>query len=117
MSSDYEDTYITNELDLPVKVLGISNPVFAVSVEAFLVTDKLVSSRMKEMLNDGLFARGCITFLTTISKTTQKFFQNTLHEDTGKNVSFQYQHFRRVTWTIISSKGRFIQNGIWIEVW
>lgn len=57
ISKDCENTHIVNELDLPVKVLGISNAVVAVSADGILVTDKPSSSHMKEMLLDGLFSR------------------------------------------------------------
>lgn len=56
-SEDSYNTHIVNELDLPVKVLGISNAVVAVSADGILVTDKPASSRMKDMLHDGLFSR------------------------------------------------------------
>lgn len=52
ISEDCENTHVLNELDVPVKVLGISNAVIAVSSDGILVTDKSASPRLKEMLKD-----------------------------------------------------------------
>lgn len=42
-----------NELDLPVKVLGIPNAVVAVSPDGVLVADKAATTRLKELLGGG----------------------------------------------------------------
>ncbi len=52
LSKDCDNTHVVNELNLPVKVLGISNAVIAVSSDGILVTDKASSPRLKEMLID-----------------------------------------------------------------
>jgi mannose-1-phosphate guanylyltransferase len=47
-----ENTHVLNELSLPVKVMGISNAVIAVSSDGILVADKIASQRLKDMLAD-----------------------------------------------------------------
>jgi len=44
------NTHVLNELSLPVKVMGISNAVIAVSSDGILVADKIASQRLKDML-------------------------------------------------------------------
>src|SRR5690606_28225515 len=52
LSQDCENTHVLNELNLPVKVLGISNAVVVASHDGILVTDKKASPRLKDMLYD-----------------------------------------------------------------
>ncbi|MDR6553585.1 sugar phosphate nucleotidyltransferase [Paenibacillus qinlingensis] len=119
-SSDCENTHIINELDLPVKVLGISNAVVAVSADGILVTDKSASSRMKEMLTDGLFARpmyeerrwGWSRVLDYTKQEGVEILTRRLHIDAGKSLEYQQHLFRREMWTIISGKGKVILDGI-----
>lgn len=119
LSEDSENTHIVNELDLPVKVLGISNAVVAVSADGILVTDKPASSRMKDMLLDGLFSRpmyeerrwGWYRVLDHTKKEDQEVLTKRLCILAGKNLSYQYHHYRTEIWTIISGQAVFIQDG------
>lgn len=120
LSSDCENTHIINELDLPVKVLGISNAVVAVSADGILVTDKPASSRMKEMLKDGLFERpmyeerrwGWYRVLDNTKQNGMEIVTKRVHLIEGKNLSYQYHLFHSGTWTIVSGTGKFVQDGV-----
>ncbi|MGE7999167.1 sugar phosphate nucleotidyltransferase [Lysinibacillus sp. NPDC093190] len=119
LSDDSLNTHIVNELDLPVKVLGISNAVVAVSADGILVTDKPASSRMKDMLHEGLFSRpmyeerrwGWYRVLDYTRKDNQDVLTKRLCIKKGKNLSYQYHNYRSEVWTIISGEALFILDG------
>lgn len=119
LSEDCVNTHIVNELELPVKVLGISNAVVAVSADGILVTDKPASSRMKDMLLDGLFSRpmyeerrwGWYRVLDVVKKEDRDILTKRLCVHAGKNISYQYHHHREETWTIISGLAIFVLDG------
>ncbi len=52
MSADCSNTHVINELGVPIYVLGISDAVVAASPEGIIVTDKVSSPRLKELLGD-----------------------------------------------------------------
>ncbi|CAM5190986.1 Mannose-1-phosphate guanylyltransferase OS=Ureibacillus acetophenoni OX=614649 GN=SAMN05877842_104137 PE=4 SV=1 [Ureibacillus acetophenoni] len=119
LSDDSINTHIVNELDLPVKVLGISNVVVAVSADGILVTDKSASSRMKDMLHEGLFSRpmyeerrwGWYRVLDFTKTDNREILTKRLCINADKNLSYQYHNLREEIWTIISGKALFIQDG------
>ncbi|BDH60822.1 mannose-1-phosphate guanylyltransferase [Lysinibacillus sp. PLM2] len=119
LSEDSVNTHIINELDLPVKVLGISNAVVAVSADGILVTDKPASSRMKDMLHEGLFSRpmfeerrwGWYRVLDFTKKDNREILTKRLCIKAEKNLSYQYHNSREEIWTIISGEALFIQDG------
>ncbi|KIL49933.1 sugar phosphate nucleotidyltransferase [Jeotgalibacillus soli] len=120
LSEDSLNTHIINELDLPVKVLGISNAVVSVSADGILVTDKPASSRMKDMLLDGLFSRpmyeerrwGWYRVLDHTKKENREILTKRLCITAGKNLSYQYHYYREETWTIIAGSAIFVQDGV-----
>lgn len=119
ISEDCENTHIVNELELPVKVLGVSNAVIAVSSDGILVTDKPSSSKMKDMLHEGLFSRpmfeerrwGWYRVLDFAKKDHQEILTKKLFVEAGKNLSYQYHQYRSEIWTIISGEAYFVLNG------
>lgn len=120
LSEDSVNTHIVNELGLPVKVLGISNAVVAVSADGILVTDKPASSRMKDMLVDGLFSRpmyeerrwGWYRVLDVTKKDDREILTKRLCVLAEKNLSYEYHHHRDEIWTIISGLAIFVQDGV-----
>jgi mannose-1-phosphate guanylyltransferase len=50
ISDDSSNTHLINELDIPVTVLGIKDAVVATSPDGILVTDKVASPRIKDIL-------------------------------------------------------------------
>ncbi|MGG2084586.1 sugar phosphate nucleotidyltransferase [Lysinibacillus pakistanensis] len=119
MSEDCLNTHIVNELELPVKVLGISNAVIAVSADGMLVTDKPSSSKMKDMLHEGLFSRpmyeerrwGWYRVVDFTKTASQEVLTKRLFIEKGKNLSYQFHHYRSEVWTVISGEAMFILNG------
>lgn len=119
MSEDCSNTHIVNELDLPVKVLGVSNAVVAVSADGILVTDKPSSSKMKEMLHEGLFSRpmfeerrwGWYRVLDFTKTDDREVLTKRLFIEAGKNLSYQFHQYRSEVWTVISGEAIFIIDG------
>jgi len=119
MSADCNNTHIINELDLPVKVLGISNAVISVSADGILVTDKSSSSRMKDMLHEGLFSRpmyeerrwGWYRVVDFTKTAEHEVLTKRLFIEAGKNLDYQFHEHRSGIWTIICGEALFILNG------
>lgn len=118
------NTHIVNELDLPIKVLGISDAIVAVSADGILVTDKPSSSKMKDLLQEGLFNRPMyeerewgwyriIDFTNTIDR---EILTKRIYIEAGKCFSYQSQNYYSKVWTIISGRARLILSGIKKEV-
>lgn len=118
ISEECENTHIVNELELPVKVLGISNAVVAVSSDGILVADKPSSSKMKDMLHEGLFSRpmfeerrwGWYRVLDYSRKNDKEILTKKLFIEAGKNLSYQYHKHRSEIWTIVSGEAEFMLN-------
>ncbi|WP_107840277.1 sugar phosphate nucleotidyltransferase [Metasolibacillus meyeri] len=118
MSDDCQNTHIINELDLPVKVLGISNAVISVSADGILVSDKPSSSKMKDMLHEGLFSRpmyeerrwGWYRVIDFTKTADREILTKRLFIEAGKNLSYQFHHQRSEVWTVISGEAKFILN-------
>ncbi|MEB1806653.1 MAG: cupin domain-containing protein [Bacillaceae bacterium] len=124
ISEDCNNTHIVNELDLNVKVLGISNAVIAVSPDGILVSDKTASARLKELLN-GYNNRPMFEerrwgwyHVLDFSKTAtgQEVLTKRIGVLAGKNLSYQMHKKRSEIWTIISGSGEFILDGVLKEV-
>ena len=119
ISDDCVNTHIVNELELPVKVLGISNAVVAVSADGILVSDKPSSSKMKDMLHEGLFSRpmyeerrwGWYRVLDYTKKEEKEILTKKLFIEAEKNLSYQFHQHRSEIWTIVSGEAIFILNG------
>lgn len=112
LSEDCTNTHIVNELHLPVKVLGISNAVIAVSSDGILVTDKPSSSRMKDMLQEGLFsipmyeerAWGSYRVLDFTKIDGTEVLTKRVNVKAGQYTGCHYHNTRKEVWTIVSGK-------------
>lgn len=124
ISFDSVNTHIINELDMSVKVLGVSNTVVAISPDGILVSDKAASARLKEMLNGHkqrpMYEERRWGWYRVLDYTKLENGQEVLTKrigiSNGKNLSYQIHEKRREIWTIISGKGEFILDGVLKEV-
>lgn len=120
LSADCHNTHIVNELELPVKVLGISNAVIAVSPDGILVTDKPSSSRMKDMLHEGLFSRpmyeerrwGWYRILDYSKSENNEVLTKRLCIKAGYHFSYHYHNMRTEVWTITAGRATLVINGV-----
>ncbi|MED4350951.1 sugar phosphate nucleotidyltransferase [Schinkia azotoformans] len=120
LSEDSVNSHIINELDISVKVLGLSNTVVAVSSDGILVSDKIASARLKEMLNGQkqrpMYEERRWGWYRVLDYTKLENGKEVLTKrigiTAGKNLSYQIHEKRREVWTIISGKGEFVLDGI-----
>jgi mannose-1-phosphate guanylyltransferase len=118
ISDDSTNTHLVNELDIPVTVLGIKDAVIAVSPDGILVTDKVASPRIKEVLK-GFEQRpmyeerrwGWYRVLDhTKFEEGNEVLTKRIGVKAGKNLSYQKHYARSEVWTIIKGEGEFALN-------
>lgn len=119
ISKDSHDTYLINELDIPVMVLGLSETIVAASPDGILITGKDASSRVKELAG-GFVGRpmyeerrwGWYKVLDYCKKPDgNAILTKRIYISAGKNISYQVHRKRSEIWTIIHGKGELILNG------
>lgn len=109
------NTHLVNELDIPVTVIGLDNAIVAASPDGILVSDKLSSPKIKEMLN-GFEQRpmyeerrwGWYKVLehTKFDKGNEVLTKR-ICVNAGSNLSYQKHYARSEVWTIIKGEGYF----------
>ncbi|RLQ94817.1 sugar phosphate nucleotidyltransferase [Falsibacillus albus] len=118
ISDDSTNTHLVNELDIPVTVLGIKDAVVAVSPDGILVTDKVASPRIKEVLK-GFEQRpmyeerrwGWYRVLDhTKFEEGNEVLTKRIGVEAGKNLSYQKHYARSEVWTIIKGEGELALN-------
>jgi mannose-1-phosphate guanylyltransferase len=118
ISNDSTNTHLVNELDIPVTVLGIKDAVVAASPDGILVTDKVASPRIKEVLK-GFEQRpmyeerrwGWYRVLDhTKFEEGNEVLTKRIGVKAGKNLSYQKHYARSEVWTIIKGEGEFALN-------
>lgn len=118
ISEDSSNTHLVNELDIPITVLGIKNAVVAASPDGILVTDKVASPRIKEVLK-GFEQRpmyeerrwGWYRVLDhTKFEEGNEVLTKRIGVKAGKNLSYQKHYARSEVWTIIKGEGEFALN-------
>ncbi|GIN85259.1 mannose-1-phosphate guanylyltransferase [Heyndrickxia sporothermodurans] len=118
LSDDSVNTHIINELNLPIKVLGISNAVIAACPDGILVTEKSASSRMKEfefvnMLDQPMYKEytwGWYKVLDHSRKLVNEISTIHIHIDRGYSLKYNIHEFHDKSWTIISGVGEVVIN-------
>lgn len=119
LSKEVKGTHIVNELDIPVKVLGVENAIVAASPDGILVSTKEASPRVKEILdNDSvrpMYEERRWGWYKVLDYTKYEGGKEVLTKrlciNEGKNLSYQYHNFRNEVWTITKGKGYFIMDG------
>lgn len=119
LSTDSENTHIINELDIPIRGLGLKDIVIAASPDGILVSNKMESHRLKELTGieneRPMFEErrwGWYKVLDFLKKDNdEKVLTKRLFLLEGKNLSYQYHLKRSEVWTVISGAAEFILNG------
>lgn len=119
VTDDCKDTHLINELDIPITVMGLSGIVVAASPDGILVSEKSVSSRIKDV-NGSQDQR---PMFEERRWGSYKVVDYVKYEDgrevltkriciaEGKNLSYQYHTRRSEVWTITSGRGELILDG------
>ena len=118
-AEDNENTYIINELELPIVCLGTKDLVVAASPDGILVSDRSKSENLKHIV-DGIGKRPMyeerrwgeykvIDYMEFPDGFCSLTKQLTLKP--GRNISYQRHNCRSEVWTFISGEGIFVLNG------
>lgn len=112
------NTHVINELDLPIVAIGVSDLVVAASPDGILVAAKGKSHKVKDIASDWsqrpMFEerRWGWYHVLQFQKMNEKVevLTKQLHLHAGKNLSYQYHHFRSEVWMIVEGEGEFVLN-------
>ncbi|GEB35491.1 MULTISPECIES: sugar phosphate nucleotidyltransferase [Brevibacillus] len=112
------NTHVINELDLPIVAIGVSDLVVAASPDGILVAAKDKSHKVKDIASDWsqrpMFEerRWGWYHVLQFQKMNEKVevLTKQLHLHAGKNLSYQYHHFRSEVWMIVEGEGEFVLN-------
>jgi mannose-1-phosphate guanylyltransferase len=119
ISYDCDNTHLINELEIPVAILGLSNIVVAASPNGILVTDKIASPRLKEVIGTfkqrSMYEERHWGWYRVLDYTKLENGQEVLTKRigllAGRNLSYQLHYKRSEVWTIVSGEGEFVLNG------
>lgn len=119
ISDDCKNTHLVNELDIPVAILGASNLLVAASPDGILVTEKSVSPRLKEMIDEfnhtPMYVErrwGVYTILDhTKFEKGNEVITKKLKIKANNNLSYQVHEKRTEIWTILNGIGEVVLNG------
>jgi mannose-1-phosphate guanylyltransferase len=118
ISDDSSNTHLVNELDIPVTVLGIKDAVVAASPDGILVTDKVASPRIKDVLKGfeqrPMFEERRWGWYKVLDHTKfdegNEVLTKRIGVKAGCNLSYQKHYARSEVWTIIKGEGEFVLN-------
>lgn len=125
-----ENTHIINELQVPLIALGAKDMVVAATPDGILVSDKHLSSDLKDyveeqrpMVEERLWGEYEVLDYRRFSALSDKAIIGDRAEDNnqtltkhllikaGKHISYQRHHHRSETWVVIEGNGEVILNG------
>lgn len=118
LSEDSINTHLINELDIPITVLGIKDAIVAASPDGILVSDKLASPKIKEILKDfdqrPMYEERRWGWYKVLDHTKfdeeQEVLTKRICVKAGSNLSYQKHFARSEVWTIIKGEGNFALN-------
>ncbi|MGK9250922.1 sugar phosphate nucleotidyltransferase [Paenibacillus humicus] len=119
VTDDCKDTHLINELDIPITVMGLSGIVVAASPDGILVSEKSVSSRIKDVNGSQdqrpMFEErrwGSYRVVDYVKyEDGREVLTKRICIAEGKNLSYQYHTRRSEVWTITSGRGELILDG------
>ncbi|MED5099943.1 sugar phosphate nucleotidyltransferase [Niallia circulans] len=116
ISDDSANTHLINELDIPITVIGGRNLIVAASPDGILVSDKKLSPKIKDLIQNfdqpPMYEERIWGWSRTLdySKYDNEEEMVTkricIHE--GKNSTYHYHNFRDEVWTIVKGDGELI---------
>jgi mannose-1-phosphate guanylyltransferase len=118
ISEDSRDSYIINELGIPVVILGLSNVVVATSPDGILISDRNKSTMIKDFVN--IFENrpmyeerrwGWYRVLDYTKNDGTEILTRRICVKEGKNLSYQYHLKRSEIWNVVSGIGEIVING------
>lgn len=118
LAGNSENSYILNELNIPVIGLGLKNVIVAASPDGILVTSRNEADTIKKYLPDSsdkaMFEErvwGSFKILDYVKNGFLNIVTKRVKVKEGKSISYQYHKKRTEIWTIISGEGEVILDG------
>ncbi|GIQ70785.1 mannose-1-phosphate guanylyltransferase [Xylanibacillus composti] len=112
------NTHVINELTIPILVLGIDNAVVAASPDGILVTDKAVSPKLKDYLEDTrepMYEERRWGWFRVLDSRKQPDGQGAMTMlialEEGQLLRYRRNLDRHEAWTVIKGKGILTLNG------
>lgn len=115
LNDSCENTFVINELNIPVLCMGLKNTIVSASPEGILVSEKSQSGSIKPYVDgieqEVMFAEkswGCYTVIDAQDESmTIKVTLNA-----GHSMNYHSHEYRDEVWTIISGSGRTVVDGM-----
>ncbi|WP_050614504.1 sugar phosphate nucleotidyltransferase [Bacillus testis] len=116
---DCRDTHIINELHIPVTVMDIQNAVVTVSSDGILVSDKMASQKIKEvveglnqppMYKEHRWGYSRVLDYAKYDDGTQNVTKR-IFVKASKHISYHSHKNHEKVWTIVNGEGNFVLNG------
>lgn len=120
MDNESENTYVINELELPIMCIGACNLVIAASNDGILISDKSKSENIKTYA-DCLQRRpmfeerrwGEYKVMDSVEFPDGfKSLTKQLKIKAGKGISYQVHRHRDEVWTFVDGKGELVLDGV-----
>lgn len=119
ISEDSKNSHLINELDIPIAMLGVSDILVAASPDGILVTEKMASPRLKEMVLDfdkrPMYEERRWGWYKVLDYTKVDSEAEVLTKrigiNSGKNLSYQLHDKRSEVWTIVKGEGELLLDG------
>ncbi|MGN1482091.1 sugar phosphate nucleotidyltransferase [Porcipelethomonas sp.] len=115
LNNTCENTFVVNELNIPVLCMGIKNTIVSASAEGILVSEKSESGNIKSFVDnieqEIMFAEKSWGSYTVIDiQDDSMTLKVTLNP--GNSMNYHSHEHRDEVWTIISGTGRTIVDGM-----
>ncbi len=115
LNEECENTYVINELNIPVLCMGLKNIIVSASPEGILVSEKEQSANIKPYVDsieqDVMFAEKSWGSYTVIDAQDESMtIKVTLNA--GHSMNYHSHEHRDEVWTIISGNGRTVVDGM-----
>jgi len=105
------NTFIVNELNIPLVALGAKNLVIAASPDGILVSDMVESSQLKPIVDKlenarPMYEERCWGEYTVLSQNEHSLIKR-LYLEAGKFLTYQSHKLRDEVWVITCGEGKF----------
>ncbi|MEH7178586.1 sugar phosphate nucleotidyltransferase [Neobacillus vireti] len=118
------NTHIINELDIPVIALGLLDIVVACSPDGILISEKAMSSKLKDVMKNikqrPMYEErrwGSYKVLDyTVNENKEEVLTKKIKVLSGKNLSYQFHQQRKEIWSITAGEGIFVLDGNFVHV-
>lgn len=119
MGDNNENTYVVNELGIPVFCNGLKDVIVAASPDGIMVCDKHDSEKIKDYANklitrpmyeERRWGNYCVLDNARYEDGTRSLTK-TIHLNAGKHISYQLHRHRSETWTCVDGEGIFVLDG------